>query len=364
MIKKYWKQLLISSLIILLPIAVGLILWNALPDRFATHWGLDSQADGWSGKAFAIFATPLTMLALHWFCMFFTMLDPNGKKQSKKIFNLVFWMVPILSVVSSGMIYALALDTEFSVTSVMLPGMAILFILLGNYMPKCKQNYTIGIKVVWALANEENWNATHRFAGKLWVGCGIALLLFAFLPADFAMAPMFILITVMAVAPVIYSWRYYKKQNKNGPVYEVHPSPMGKATRAFTIGTVIFVAVILVFVVIMLFTGDLDYIYEADSFTVDPSNWNSITVDYDEITAIELRHENVPGSREWGLGSFRLLLGTFKNEEFGLYTRYTYYNPEACVVVTCGEKVLVLSGSDAERTQRIYDILITKWEGE
>ncbi|MFQ8814402.1 MAG: SdpI family protein [Gallintestinimicrobium sp.] len=48
---------------------------------------------------------------------------------------------------------------------------------IGNYLPKVKQNNTIGIRVVWSLMDEENWNATHRFSGKLWMASGILCML-------------------------------------------------------------------------------------------------------------------------------------------------------------------------------------------
>ena len=68
----------------------------------------------------------------------------------------------------------------------------------------------------------------------------------------------------------------------------------------------------------------------------------------------------MPGSRVFGVGSFRLLLGRFENEEFGNYTRYTYYNPEACIVMKVNGKTLVLSGKDAAETQGIYQQLLDR----
>ena len=68
------------------------------------------------------------------------------------------------------------------------------------------------------------------------------------------------------------------------------------------------------------------------------------------------------GSRVFGIGSFRLLLGNFENEEFGNYTRYTYYHAEACVVLHVNGKTLVLSGRDKAETQAIYQELLAKTE--
>ena len=54
MMKQYKKELIVSTLLALLPIAAGLLLWNRLPGQLATHWGMHG-ADRWSGKAAAVF---------------------------------------------------------------------------------------------------------------------------------------------------------------------------------------------------------------------------------------------------------------------------------------------------------------------
>ena len=73
---------------------------------------------------------------------------------------------------------------------------------------------------------------------------------------------------------------------------------------------------------------------------------------------MEFREGNVPGLRVGGYGSFRLLMGWFENEEFGTYLRYTYYNPEACVVVTSGDKKIVLSDETYAETKALYQKLL------
>ena len=79
--------------------------------------------------------------------------------------------------------------------------------IIGNYLPKCKQNYTMGIKIPWTLDNEDNWNKTHRLAGFLWVIGGVLITLNAFLGNEWV----FLAITlVMTLVPVGYSYLYYK----------------------------------------------------------------------------------------------------------------------------------------------------------
>ena len=90
-----------------------------------------------------------------------------------------------------------------------------LMAVIGNYMPKISHNRTLGIKIKWTLENEENWNATHRLAGKLWVCGGVAMLFIGFLPSTAAFAAMMAIVLVMVIVPTVYSYRYYKKHRKD-----------------------------------------------------------------------------------------------------------------------------------------------------
>ena len=363
MLKQHKKKLIISSLLILLPILVGLLLWNQLPDTMATHWGASGQVDGWSSKAMAVILHPIFLLLTHWLCIWITFKDPGQKNQSRKVSGMVFWLMPMVSLFSSALLYGTALGSEINMGSIIFGMLGLMFLGIGNYLPKVKQNYTIGIKVVWALHNEENWNATHRFSGKLWVAGGLATILLVFFPMEKTFGLIFGIFMVMAFLPILYSYLYYKKQCARGEGYALDGNPMDKTTKIVLVSGLIITALILIAVCIMLFTGDIHYIYGEDSFTVDPSQWNALTVEYAGIESIEYREEIVPGTREYGYGSPRLLMGTFKNEEFGLYTRYTYTEAEAAVVLRVKGKVLVLSGETIEDTQMIYDELSGRMEG-
>lgn len=356
MIQKNKKLLIITSLLTLLPIPVGLLLWNRFPALITTHWGFDGQADGWNSIPFTVFGIPLIMLAVHWVCILATMLDPGNKDRNHKMLTIVLWIVPLLSNVCSGIIYALSLGAEFSVNALMMSAMGLPFAVIGNYFPKTRMNSTVGIKVPWTYTSEENWNATHRFAGKIWVAGGILMALGAFLPEALSVTVMFVIILVLVVVPVVYSWRYWKKQTAEGK--EVKPFP--KAETTITKASLIFLVVILVFVLLILFTGNISYSLGDESFTIEADWYSDLTVKYDIIESIEYRDGNVPGTRVGGFGSFRLLMGFFKNEEFGTHTRYTYYKPDACIVVTTQRQTLVLSGKTAEETQTLYDTLLSR----
>ena len=208
MIKKNWKVLAITSIVSLLPILAGVILWNQLPEQMPTHWNAAGEVDGWSSKPFAVFGLPLILLAVQWLCMLGTCADPKKNNHPEKILHLVLWIIPVLSVVLHVITYAAALGKEVRMEMVMPVLVGLLLAIVGNYLPKCKQNYTIGIKIPWTLNSEENWNRTHRFAGRLWLICGLAIMLSGFFGGFWVFLPAALL---MVIVPCVYSYVLYRK---------------------------------------------------------------------------------------------------------------------------------------------------------
>ncbi len=207
MIKQNKTKLIITSIVILLPVIIGLILWNDLPDTIATHWGVNNEADGFSSKSFAVLGMPLILLALHWVCIFGTKLDPKHRDINHKMLTLVLWICPVLSLLVSAVVYLTALGKAIKVGLIVIMFMGLLFIVIGNYLPKCKQSYTMGIKLPWTLNDEENWNKTHRFAGPLWVIGGVAIMATAIFESPIVFL---VIVGVMVITPVVYSYLHYK----------------------------------------------------------------------------------------------------------------------------------------------------------
>ena len=213
MLKKYLPKIILTSVLVLLPIVFGLIVWNKLPDQIATHFGPSGEADGWSSKAFAVFGTPLIMLGVHILCSFISLLDPKRKNFDGKAFGLILWIVPVMSIIISGVLLGKALGMEINITTIVMIVIGIMFILVGNYLPKCGQNYTIGIKTPWALNDPKNWTETHRFGGKVFMITGVLAIAVAFL-SNVSSAFIWVYFAIDIVAaflPMIYSYIYYIK---------------------------------------------------------------------------------------------------------------------------------------------------------
>ena len=119
------------------------------------------------------------------------------------------WLVPILSVLVQTAIITFGLGITFPIFFFLSLAMGILFMVIGNYLPKCKQNYTMGIKLPWTLHDEDNWNRTHRLAGWTWMAGGILMILNAFLNWEWILWGS---LALMVLIPFIYSYLLYRKK--------------------------------------------------------------------------------------------------------------------------------------------------------
>ena len=212
MIKKNKATLILTSIVLLIPVVIGLILWDQLPEQIPSHWGINGEVDGWSSKPFAVFGFPCILLALHWICVLASSADPKAKDYHPKMFPLVLWICPVLSLVLNALVYTTALGCPLDVEIIMPLLVGLMFIIVGNLLPKCRQSYTMGIKLPWTLHNEENWNKTHRLGGKTWVIGGVITMATAFIGSFWILLGVLI---VMVAVPTVYSYCLYRKQTRN-----------------------------------------------------------------------------------------------------------------------------------------------------
>lgn len=211
MLKKHLKTIIATSVVTLSPIILGMILWEKLPEQIATHFNFSGEADSYSSKAFVVFGLPLIMLFFHFICLLATKADPKKKNLTDKNLIMVMWITPAISLLMSVLTYGYTLNSSIRIGTVVILFMGILFIIIGNYMPKVKQNYSLGIKLPWTLADENNWYRTHRLAGKLWVIGGVVICLTALLENYIVLM---VITAVMVLAPVVYSYAIRDKSSQ------------------------------------------------------------------------------------------------------------------------------------------------------
>ena len=365
MLEKNKNQIILSSFVVLISMLLGIILWKFMPDEMITHWGVGGVADRWSSKAFAVFGMPLIFLLTHWFCIYMVSRDPKNKGQNGKILRTVIWVIPVMSILTCGFTDLIALGYDIGINTVVFGLMGLMFILIGNYLPKCKQNYTIGVRVVWALQNEENWNKTHRFTGKLWVVGGFATLFGVFIPDDWMMM-MYVLIgiaLILSLMPIAYSYWYYRKQLAGGTASK-EEGKLSTSMKTFIGIEIAVVILIVVFVMVLLFQGKYEVSLSDQSLEIHAECWSDVSVDLADITKIEYRQSHGAANRTNGFGTSSITMGECKNNEYGGYTRYTYEDCDACIVLTVDDHILMINEKTEEDTKALYDELSARIENK
>ena len=337
------KLLLLTSVLILLPIPAALVLQGLYP----------AQTSG----ILQVIWPCLGLLAGQWVCILVSRWDSSHRDRNRKVLNAVLWIIPLISNLMCGVLFALLLGADFSPFSWICAGIGLVFMVIGNYMPKTRMNATLGIKTRTTYSSEENWNATHRFAGKLWFWSGLVLIPGGFLPGDLATGLMILVMAVMVLLPMAYSHRFYRMEKESGKAVK---RSFGPENKKLTKGALAIAAVILVFCACVMFAGGIEYHFREEYLLIEADLYSDNILYYGVVEDVEYRQGNVPGSRTGGFGSARLLMGFFTNEEFGTYIRYTYTKPEACVVVTTQGRTLVLSAGTAEETTALYQTLLEK----
>ena len=106
MIKKYKWTILFTTLVTLLPILIGLLLWDRLPEQVPIHWDINGEVDNWGSKNFAVFGLTGLMAACHLLCVFASSADPKSKNYHPRVFHMVLWICPLLSLLLNSMTYA------------------------------------------------------------------------------------------------------------------------------------------------------------------------------------------------------------------------------------------------------------------
>lgn len=358
MIKNHKKKAIISSVVILLPILFGVIFWNQLPEHMTSHFGGDGVADGTAPKAFVVFGMPLMLLAIHWLCLGLTCLDKKSQQYHNKLVMITYSIMPVLSIVVNGIIYSLALGMELNLFMLLPAFLGVMFIVIGNYMPKTTRNRSMGIKLRWTMGNDENWQKTHRLGGRLQVVSGILMLISAPFSIEASIGMLVVALVLAVVVPTVYSYMLYRKHKAEGVEYE--PVFDKKQDKVALWIARIAVPLILAGVAVLMFVGDVSVTFGEEKFVVEASFSETLNIPYENIDSVEFREEFAAGSRYMGFGSPTISTGVFQNDEFGQYTLYAYTNGEGCVILRQEDNVLVIVGKTLEETKEIYESLSAK----
>ncbi|MBH0173548.1 SdpI family protein [Fictibacillus sp. 23RED33] len=207
--KKYgWSYLLIA-----LSILIGVFAYPYLPDQMPMHWNIHGEVDGYWDKQYAAFFPPLLMIVLMALFIFMPRIDPkkeNYKKFSSS-YTIFITIMNVFFLLLQSMTISYGLGVNIDISLVVNLGIGLLFIVLGNYLPRIKHNYFIGVRTPWTLANEKTWRKTHQLSGKLFVVAGILLVAISFLPGIYKFTGMLVVVLSTVLIATIASYVFFNR---------------------------------------------------------------------------------------------------------------------------------------------------------
>lgn len=216
MLKK--KSDIYNVVLIVIAFLINIAVYSKLPDQIPTHWNVAGEIDGYSSKAFGAFMAPVIMLLVWLGMKFLPNIDPKKKNYEKfdSSYSIIICLLTSFFFVLHLLTITVSLGYDISINKVIPLIIGILFIILGNYMPKSKSNFFYGIKTPWTLTSDVSWRKTHRLGGKLFVLAGIIVVISSiFLTGTIQVIIFLISTSIAALIPIVASYFYAKNDNSN-----------------------------------------------------------------------------------------------------------------------------------------------------
>ncbi len=224
--------LIVSAIVLVLMAGISLWASGHLPaENIPVHWDANGVADRFADRQEALFILWLVPgIALLGAAVFSLLpqIEPmrDNLFKSRKAYNAV-WIssMTLFLAIQGGIAYMMVQSAGDQMQSnefvrVVIAGTGILFIVLGNYLPKTRQNWILGIRTPWTLSSEYTWEKTHRLAGRLFFGVGFICLFSAFVVDGIGLV---VVVTGLAVSSALISAVYSYLVYRGAPDKRVNP---------------------------------------------------------------------------------------------------------------------------------------------
>lgn len=208
---------IIMIVLAVLPLVMVLAVYNKLPEQVPMHWGINGEVDRYGEKS-ELFLLAGLNLFFGILLPLLARIDPkrrNYERFQETYDRIILWVLGFMAVIMALILVEIFRPDTVPISKTICGMVGILFIALGNMMPKVKRNYFTGVKTPWTLSSDTVWNKTHRLCGKLFVLGGFLMILGTFLFQGQGMFLLTILVILIIVfLPMVMSYRWYQKETE------------------------------------------------------------------------------------------------------------------------------------------------------
>jgi uncharacterized membrane protein len=211
---------LLIVIVALSPLAFLAIIWNSLPEIVPVHYDIHFNPDKMDTKNTLWMVTgmlSLVSLLVYFLLLNLHRIDPRRRGQPPSLSFKRIAIVEVVFITALNFLILLSINHNIRLSQKWLFALlGLLMAVIGNYMNNLKPNYFAGFQLPWTLSSDYNWKKTHHVAGKIWFWGGLLLVIISLLlPSDFSTAIFFIILGVMIIIPVVYSYRLFKQEKIN-----------------------------------------------------------------------------------------------------------------------------------------------------
>jgi uncharacterized membrane protein len=209
------KEILVVAFLIGLPFVYLGSIYESLPATIPTHFNYKGEADG-TGEKSTLIVVSIFMSCVSIFTYLMVKnankIDPKKTSQSPELLQKIAYMIIVFLSAILLVIIQSAKTGSMKSNQFLMPLIGLLFAGLGNFMHSIKPNYFIGLRLPWTLEDPENWRKTHQIGSKLWMLGGIIIAVCSpFMPTAAGFIFSMIVLLVMIVYPIVFSYRLFKK---------------------------------------------------------------------------------------------------------------------------------------------------------
>lgn len=210
-----FKRDIFSFVMIVISIIIAFYFYPNLPDTVATHFNTDGLPDRYSSKIVLLELGVGVPILLYLLLTFIPFIDPFRKKIEKN-YNIFFLFRDIAI---AFMVFMMILDIISAKEGIFRSdlfgiGFGLLFILMGNYLPKLPRNFFFGIRSPWTLASDVVWYRTHRISGGLFVAAGLLIIILTLFKIELFVSLIVVLTPLIVFTAFVYPYSLYRKLQK------------------------------------------------------------------------------------------------------------------------------------------------------
>ncbi|HEY8164345.1 MAG TPA: SdpI family protein [Gemmatimonadaceae bacterium] len=207
-------------LIIITAVIITAAVYPQIPERMPTHWSIRGEVDGWSRRLWGAWLLPLLMPVLWGIFRGLPHIDPRKANYAKfaSTYEWIIASVLAFMLLMQVIILAAATGRDVPMERVTPFGVGVMFLIIGNLLPRARSNWFVGIRTPWTLTSERSWERTHRVGGYVLVLIGLAMIVVSFVSPVRGLIILPFVVFPVVLLLIAYSYFVWKQDKHSGAV--------------------------------------------------------------------------------------------------------------------------------------------------